>query len=65
MALSSIGSTTQTGSLELLSTQFTDLPALINNSGSTITVAITATGQWSLIKGNDSKGNGKMGIELR
>jgi hypothetical protein len=50
MALSSIGSTTQTGSLELLSTQFTDLPALINNSGSTITVAITATGQWSLIK---------------
>ena len=49
MALTSINSAPQTGSLELLSTQVTDLPALVNNSVSTITVAITATGQWTLI----------------
>jgi len=49
MALTSVNSTTQTGSLDLLSTQFTDLPSLINNSGSAITVTIAATGQWSLV----------------
>ena len=49
MALTSVNSTTQTGSLDLLSTQFTDLPSLINNSGSAISVTIAATGQWSLV----------------
>ena len=52
MALSSISSTTQTGSFELLSTQLKNPPALTNNSGSTVTVAITATGEWSLLNAN-------------
>jgi len=50
MALSSITSVPQSGSFELLSTQLKNPPALTNNSGSTVTVAITATGEWSLIK---------------
>ena len=52
MALSSINSTPQTGSFELLSTQLKNPPSLTNNSGSTVTVAITATGEWSLLNAN-------------
>ena len=52
MALSSINSTPQTGSFELLSTQLKNPPALTNNSGSTVTVAITATGEWALLNAN-------------
>lgn len=52
MSLSSITSVPQTGSFELLSTQLTNPPALTNNSGSTVTVAITATGEWSLVNAN-------------
>jgi hypothetical protein len=52
MALSSINSTPQTGSFELLSTQLKNPPALTNNSGSTVTVAITAAGEWSLLNAN-------------
>jgi len=52
MSLSSITSVPQSGSFELLSTQLTNPPALTNNSGSTVTVAITATGEWSLLKAN-------------
>jgi hypothetical protein len=50
MALSSIASVPQSGSFELLSTQLKNPPSLTNNSGSTVTVAITATGEWSLLK---------------
>jgi hypothetical protein len=50
MALSSITSVSQSGSFELLSTQLKNPPSLTNNSGSTVTVAITATGEWSLLK---------------
>ena len=49
MVLASIVSTSQTGSLELLATQLNNPPALANNSGSTVTVSLTATGQWTLI----------------
>ena len=52
MSLSSITSVPQSGSFELLSTQLTNPPALTNNSGSTVTVAITATGEWSLLNAN-------------
>ena len=50
MSLSSITSVPQSASFELLSTQLKNPPALTNNSGSTVTVAITATGEWSLLK---------------
>ena len=49
MVLASLVSTSQTGSLELLATQLNNPPALANNSGSTVTVSLTATGQWALI----------------
>ena len=49
MVLASVVSTSQTGSLELLATQLNNPPALANNSGSTVTVSLTATGQWTLI----------------
>ena len=49
MVLASLVSTSQTGSLELLATQLNNPPALANNSGSTVTVSLTATGQWTLI----------------
>ncbi|MEB3123438.1 MAG: hypothetical protein VKL41_19720 [Snowella sp.] len=49
MSLSSIKSAPQTGSLELLATQIKNPPALANDSSSTITITLTATGQWSLI----------------
>ncbi|MDH6064664.1 hypothetical protein [Umezakia ovalisporum] len=49
MTLSSINSNSQAGSLELLATELTSPPALLNNSGSTVTITLTATGQWSLI----------------
>ncbi len=49
MVLASIVSTSQTGSLELLATELNNPPALANNSGSTVTVSLTATGQWALI----------------
>jgi hypothetical protein len=52
MALSSIASVPQSGSFELLSTQLKNPPSLTNNSGSTVTVAITATGEWSLLNAN-------------
>jgi hypothetical protein len=49
MVLASVVSTSQTGSLELLATQLNNPPALANNSGSTVTVSLTATGQWTLM----------------
>ena len=52
MTLSSIASVPQSGSFELLSTQLTNPPSLTNNSGSTVKVAITATGEWSLLNAN-------------
>jgi hypothetical protein len=45
MSLSSINSAPQTGSLELLATQIKNPPALANDSSSTITITLTATGQ--------------------
>lgn len=52
MALTTIASTSQSGSLELLATELKNPPALINDSGSTVTVAIGATGEWSLLDAN-------------
>ena len=50
MSLTSIITNSQTGSLDLLATQYTDLPSLANTSGEAIKIAITATGQWYLVK---------------
>ena len=54
MALTSIASTSQNGSFELLATELKTPPALANNSGSTVTISLTATGQWSLLTSKTS-----------
>ena len=50
MSLTSVITNLQNGSLDLLATQYTNPPGLANTSGEAIKIAITATGQWYLVK---------------
>jgi len=49
MSLISINDTSKSGNFDLLASQTTALPGLTNNSDKSITVEITASGQWSLL----------------
>jgi hypothetical protein len=49
MSLISINDTSKAGNFDLLASQSTALPGLTNNSDKSITVEITASGQWSLL----------------
>ncbi|MDB9468881.1 LamG domain-containing protein [Dolichospermum circinale] len=50
MSLTSIITNSQNGSFDLLATQYTNLPSLANTSREAIKIAISATGQWYLLK---------------
>ena len=46
MSLIPIITNSQTGSLDLLATEYKNPPGLANTSGEAIKITITATGQW-------------------
>lgn len=50
MSLTSIITNSQNGSFDLLATEYKNPPGLANTSGEAIKIAITATGQWCLLK---------------
>ena len=50
MSLIPIITNSQTGSLDLLATEYKNPPGLANTSGEAIKITITATGQWYLLK---------------
>jgi hypothetical protein len=50
MSLIQIITNSQTGSLDLLATEYKNPPGLANTSGEAIKITITATGQWYLLK---------------
>ncbi|MDB9520560.1 hypothetical protein PN480_01150 [Dolichospermum circinale CS-1225] len=50
MSLTSIITNSQNGSFDLLATEYKNLPGLANTSGEAIKIAISATGQWYLLK---------------
>lgn len=50
MSLTSIITNSQNGSFDLLATEYKNPPGLANTSGEAIRIAITATGQWCLLK---------------